>query len=154
MILIGDLECDGLLENVSNIWCGVFKDIETKKEYFFIPETVYSIPKLLDKSDYIVMHNGIGYDRLVLTKILDYTIPLEKMIDTLVLSRLLNPDLKSPEQCKAKPHTVEAYGVRFGLPKQEHDDWSQYSDEMLGRCYQDVLIQEKIYYYLKKEMSK
>jgi len=54
---------------------------------------------------------------------------------------------------KAGPHSVEAWGYRFGRAKPEHEDWSQFSDEMLHRCTEDVEIQHLIYTTLLEEAS-
>jgi hypothetical protein len=77
------------------------------------------------------------------------------MTDTLILSRLLSPDRKSPPGWKGKPapHSVEAWGMRFGRPKPGHEDWSKFSPEMLHRCTEDTLITEMILYELLKEMG-
>ena len=87
---------------------------------------------------------------------LGYDLPLTKIVDTLVLSQLLLPELKVPEGWvgKPKPHSVEAWGMRFRKHKPEHEDWSRFSPEMLFRCEQDVLIQEMILDYLEKEASR
>lgn len=167
MILIGDLEANGLFPDVDTIWCGVFKDIETGIVYRCYDEwdkisdrrpfdlRLFWIPRLLDECDKIIMHNGIGYDRKLIKKVLGYEIQLEKIIDTLILSKLSKQDRPLPEGWKGKPapHSVEAYGMRFGIPKPEHEDWSQFSEEMLFRCEKDVEIQEKIYNFLLNEME-
>jgi len=153
--LVGDLESNGLYLEATTIWCGVFKDIDTQDKFIFPPDKVYLIPRLLEKCDELIMHNGMGFDRLLMMKILGYEFPLEKLTDTLILSRLLNPDRKSPPGWKGKPapHSVDAWGMRLGRAKPVHEDWSQYSPEMLHRCDEDVEIQTMIYYELLKEMG-
>ncbi len=74
------------------------------------------------------------------------------VVDTLLMSRLQSPHRQTPKGYKGRgPHSVEAWGVRFGSLKIEHEDWTQYSEDMLERCKQDVEIQQKIYYALRKE---
>lgn len=51
-------------------------------------------------------------------------------------------------------HSVEAWGVRFGIKKPEHEDWSQYSEEMLHRCTEDVKIQTQLYLKCISEINK
>lgn len=53
-------------------------------------------------------------------------------------------ELESIEK-SIKGHSVEAWGVRLGIKKPEHEDWSQYSEEMLHRCKEDVKIQTQLY---------
>ena len=61
-----------------------------------------------------------------------------------------NPQRPAPKGVKG-PHSVEAWGVRFGVPKPAHEDWSQFSPEMLHRCTQDVEIQHRILQALMTE---
>ena len=84
--------------------------------------------------------------RKLIERALGYTIPLRNITDTLVLSKLLDPERKSPEgwKGKPKPHSVEAWAMRMDLHKPDHDDWTQFSPEQLYRCEQDVLIQFKL----------
>ena len=156
MIVVGDLESDGLLPDVNKIWCASFEDVERDKVYNFPPKHIYMLPEFLEEADIIVMHNLMGYDRLVIEKIMGYTIPLHKCEDTLVLSKLLNPDRKVPKGWTGipAPHSIEAWGMRFGIPKPEHEDWSVYTPEMMYRCEQDRIINVKVYNHLMGEMTK
>ena len=40
MFCLGDLEANGLLDSATQIWCGVFKDINTNQIYKFGPNDV------------------------------------------------------------------------------------------------------------------
>lgn len=156
MRVIGDLEANGLLDTVTKIWCGVFKDLDTGKVYTFTPDTIKELPTFLDGVSTLIMHNGIGYDLPLLRKILGYTYKGE-MVDTLVMSRLLDPKRLVPPNCPNRnigPHSVEAWGYRVGRSKPEHEDWTQFSPEMLHRCSEDVEIQTSIYKELLREASK
>lgn len=86
------------------------------------------------------------------------------IIDTLVWSQTLNPDRKLPKGCptirpnpftgkndKVGPHSVDAWGYRVSRAKPSHHDWTKFSPEMLHRCSEDVVIQEKIFYALLEE---
>jgi hypothetical protein len=101
------------------------------------------------------MHNGISYDRILLKTVLDINIPINQVYDTLLLSRMLYPDLASPDgwKGKPKPHSLEAWGTRFGINKPTHEDWTQFSEEMLYRCHQDVLINEQLWIKMNKELK-
>lgn len=141
---VGDLEADGLLFQATQIWCAVFKDLETGEVVEFDPSTVHEIPKFLDKVDHLCMHNGVGYDIPLMRKVLKYHYK-GKMTDTLLMSRIQRPKRKKPEGSSSGPHSVESWGIRLGVAKPEHTDWSQFSPEMLVRCRTDVEIQELIY---------
>jgi hypothetical protein len=99
------------------------------------------------------MHNGLGYDWPLLKKLYGYEFKGKK-VDTLVMSRLLNPKRLLPFNCPNKkigPHSIEAWGYRVGRGKPEHSDWENFSEEMLHRCTEDVEILELVYNELMKE---
>jgi len=151
-VCIGDLEANGLLDTVTTIWCGVFKDINTKEVVKFTPDNLSEMFAYLDTVDVLIIHNGIGYDAPLMEKIHGYTYK-GKMVDTLIMSRLQQPNRPRPWGYKGKsgPHSVDAWGFRFGRAKPAHEDWTKYSDEMLHRCTEDVEIQYLIYMELLKE---
>ena len=155
-VCVADLEADGLLDTATRVWCGVFKDRETKEVFKFRPDQIPEMLKFMDTCSELQMHNGIGYDFPLLRKLYGYEFKGKKT-DTLILSRLLNPKRRLPPNCpngRAGPHSVEAWGYRVGRGKPEHEDWSRFSEDMLHRCSEDVEIQFMIYDQLMKEMGK
>lgn len=148
-IAVGDLEADGL-EEATRVWCGVFKDYFTNEVYRFKPDQIDSMLAFMDSCESLVMHNGIDYDWPLLERLYGYKYKGNK-VDTLIMSRLQKPNRMAPHGCKAGPHSVEAWGIRLGRKKPEHEDWSKFSPEMLHRCEQDVEIQTEILKYLLKE---
>lgn len=154
-ICFGDLEADGLLGTVKQLWCGVFKNKETHEVAKFRPHQMKEMLAYLDTVDVLIMHNGIGYDWPLLEKLYGYTYK-GKRVDTLIMSRLLNPKRIVPYNCPnrgAGPHSIEAWGWRVGRGKPEHNDWSQFSEDMLHRCSEDVEILELVYDELVKEAA-
>jgi len=152
-ICFGDLEANNLLPKVTKVHCGVFKDMNTKEVFKFKPTQMQEMLEFLDTVDVLIMHNGIGYDWPLLKKMFNYTYKGKK-VDTLVMSRLLNPKRIVPYQCpdkKTGPHSIKSWGYRVGRGKPDHDDWENYSPEMLHRCSEDVEILELTYYELLKE---
>jgi DNA polymerase-1 len=155
-IQVADLEANGLLDSATTSWCGVFKDITTKEVYKFSNTHVGYVSQLLthlDSVDVIIMHNGIGYDLPLLDKLYGYKFK-GKVVDTVLMSRLLNPDRLKPfnmPSSKAGPHSLEAWGYRVGRGKPDHTDWTQYSDDMLHRCTEDVEITHLTYLQLMKD---
>jgi len=100
----------------------------------------------------------------VLERFLGINTKNKNIIDTLVWSQTLNPDRQLPKGCpavafnpetgrndKVGPHSVAAWGYRVARAKPSHYDWSKFSPEMLHRCTEDVMIQEKIFFALLKE---
>ncbi len=81
-------------------------------------------------------HNCIGYDNPVLSSLLDFEIPLEKCIDTYIISQLIDFSRES--------HSIESYGQEFGIEKIPFSDFSKYTQEMEAYCERDVDICERI----------
>lgn len=151
-IAFGDLEANGLLTQATKVHCGVFKET-TGKVSKFHPHQIKEMLAYLDTVDVLIMHNGIGYDWPLLERLYGYKYK-GKRVDTLVMSRLLDPKRILPPHCpnrKAGPHSIEAWGWRVGRGKPEHNDWENFSEEMLHRCSEDVEILELVYKALLKE---
>lgn len=110
------------------------------------------------EGEQVVGHNLINFDSPVLKKVWGVDIPDNKLVDTLVMSRLYKPDIDIviPEQGKApSPHSLEAWGYRLGSHKIGFTDFdSGWSEEMATYCEQDVLLLEKLYYHLTTVMAK
>lgn len=110
------------------------------------------------EGEQVVGHNIIGFDAPVLKKVWGVGIPDNKLVDTLVMSRLYKPDIDIviPEQGKApSPHSLEAWGYRLGSHKIGFTDFdSGWSEEMATYCEQDVLLLEKLYNHLTTVMAK
>lgn len=151
-IAFGDLEANGFLQNATKVHCGVFKE-RGGKVVKFRPSQVAEMLAYLDTVDVLIMHNGIGYDWPLLKKLYNYEYK-GKRVDTLIISRLLNPKRLVPFNCpnkKCGPHSIEAWGYRVGRGKPEHNDWEVFSEAMLHRCSEDVEILELVYDELMKE---
>lgn len=154
-VVFGDLEANGLLQEATKVHCGVFKEMGGKVVKFR-PSQVEEMLRYLDTVDVLIMHNGIGYDKPLLEKLYKYTFK-GKLVDTLIMSRLLNPKRIIPFNClnkKAGPHSIEAWGYRVGRGKPEHNDWENFSEAMLYRCSEDVEILALVYEELLKEAGK
>lgn len=155
MRLVFDLESDGLYQEATQVWCICGKDIDTNEHYSVdvlqhdIHDYLHSSECFLSMANVIIGHNIINYDLPVLKKLYGF-VPGGELIDTLIVSRLLNPD-RLPVKGVKGAHGLEAWGVRFGRQKPEHEDWSQYSPEMLHRCQEDVEINVLTYHELMKE---
>jgi hypothetical protein len=149
MIWVADLEADGLLVSATRVWCGVFKNIKTGELRKFRPNEIDEMLSFMDTCEVLVFHNGTDYDFPLLKKLYNYEYGGKK-VDTLLMSRLQQPERKAPFGSN-KPHSIEAWGIRFGHHKPEHEDWTQFSEEMLHRCTEDVHITHKVLKYLIDE---
>ena len=97
---IVDIETDGLLPDLTKIHCIVMRDVDTKEvesftdassDYLSI-DTGLACMMLADK---IILHNGINFDIPAIKKVYPHwSISERKVIDTLVLSRLIFSNIK------------------------------------------------------------
>ena len=147
-----DLEANGLLQEATHVHCGVVK-IKGGESRKFRPNQIKDLLSYLDSFDVLIAHNGIGYDFPLLKKLYGWEFKGKK-VDTLIMSRLLDPKRLVPFNCpnkKAGPHSIEAWGWRVGRGKPEHNDWTVFSEDMLHRCSEDVEILELVYDALMRE---
>lgn len=137
-----DIEADGLLMDATKVWCIVTMDLETEQIRTFTDP--HAAIKHLNTADKIIAHNGTLYDLPLLHRLFDFQFPMNKVVDTILISRLLRPD-------RDGGHSLAAWGERLGFPKGDHTDFSQYSQEMLEYCINDVRVTAKLYRYLQAE---
>ena len=153
-----DIETDGLLDQMTTVHCAVAKDYKTGEVHTFGPTEIAKFLELID-GEVVIGHNIINFD-LPALKIChgDWFWP-DMQIDTLVLSRLLNPDRERPEGLPQKvgPNSLQAWGYRVGIYKGDYGKqeaaFDQYNEDMLAYCRQDVEVTEQVYKHLLKEMD-
>lgn len=136
-----DIETNRLW-NPDTIWVIVCRDIddETKTRVFLKPQdNPQDFVQFASQVELWVGHNFIGFDKPNLEKLLGVHIPLHRICDTLVVSRLL-------DYGRDGGHSLEAYGEEFGIPKVLKVDYSQFNDTLVNRCIIDTLINLKVYY--------
>lgn len=159
MRLVFDLEGNNLRDKCTKMWCMVYHNLENGLEgQIDCPEGRISgtqwqeMKWIFNSSKIIIGHNIINYDLPVLKKLfgLNYN---GEIIDTLILSKLLNPDLDKFVKGVSKPHSLEAWGKRLGIEKYPDLDWSRWSSDMISRCKRDVEINIKVYEELSKELK-
>ena len=94
----------------------------------------------------VVGHNLIGYDLPVLKRLWGVSVAPERIVDTLVLSRLYDPS-------RAGGHSLKVWGELLGFPKGDHDDWSCLSTAMIEYCERDTEVTEAVHKQLVKDMA-
>ncbi|QQM14982.1 DNA polymerase [Cronobacter phage vB_CtuP_B1] len=181
-----DIETNGLLDTVSQFHCGVLINAESNEtlQYGVAPmvgivggfkEYVQKVEEIAASPDgMLVFHNGINYDVPAIDKLKRlyfgkrFNFPKHKMIDTLVLGRLMYPNIKFSDMGAVKAgrlppkmmgrQSLEAWGYRLGEMKGEYkhdyiakckaegidykagDEWLFPSQEMLDYNVQDVVV--------------
>lgn len=140
---------------VSRVWCLCIKDVDKPEVLRYEPERIPEGLVELVTYDRIIGHNILTYDLPVLAK--HYGLVYKGLsVDTLILSRLSNPDRVMPWGVSGpwRPHSLDAWSVRLGMQRKiEHEDWSQFSPEMMARCSHDVVINDAVYKALCKEFK-
>lgn len=140
-----------------HIWCCYTYD---EDGYVCHTEASTLLP-LIENSDKVIGHNLIGFDAGVLRKCWGVKIPAKKAIDTLILSRLYNPNLENG-------HSLAAWGDRTGQKKTDYAQayvdktgllasyrWDKPDLELLYEyCKDDVAALVATYHMLNKMLEK
>ena len=150
------------LKPEAKLWCVVFRDVQTDEVFTLKSEkgneiTKEDVKEILSGYDEIIAHNGIKFDfiALKLFGVLDYEVGYlnqpdsvfgkeVKFTDTLVRSRLFNPDRKGG-------HSLDAWGKFLGEYKGDFKNFHKYSEEMVEYCIQDTKVTKLIYQNLLPE---
>jgi DNA polymerase-1 len=134
-----DIETDSL--DATQIYCAV--TLEGGKYIEWISGT--TLQEYLDDAT-VVAHNGLSFDFPVLAKLWNVRLKMENMRDTLVLSMMDNP-------AREGGHSLKSWGERLGSAKIEFNDFSQYTEEMMEYCKQDVKLCSQVYNYLQHTLQ-
>lgn len=137
-----DIEANGL-HNPTRIWVVVCKDYDTGDYYIFRRITEdeterQRFRRFATNVNCWIGHNICAYDLPVLSDLVGLDWKPDQCYDTLILSKLIFYSRRGG-------HSIESYGLEFGLEKLAFSDWSGYSPEMEDYCIRDVDISEKIF---------
>lgn len=142
MELVVDVEADGF--DPSQIWCVVCQDVQSGVVNVF--RYARDSAELLRSATRVVGHNLFGYDLAVLERLAGIRIDPDRVVDTLVVSRLV--DFSRPGG-----HSLAAWGAALGIPKlyakESQEFFSKWSPELEARCVSDVSINTGVYLRLK-----
>ena len=117
----------------------------------------------LQKAERIVGHNVIDFDIPALKKLYGFSPPLIKVLDTLVVSRCVFPDLRNDDfgrnnfdKALVGSHSLKAWGHRMSKATkltygEEDGAFDEYNDEMRKYCERDVIVTQLLYDYLFKQ---
>jgi DNA polymerase I-like protein with 3'-5' exonuclease and polymerase domains len=141
--IVLDIEADNLLDEVTTIYCICTRDIQSQEEVQFTPDNLRGFVDYIGSVQCLIGHNLVGYDIPVIKKIMGIDLSEYKIIDTLLLSKLLNPDRPA--------HSLDWWGQQLGNAKIHFNDWSKFTQEMLDYCIQDVRLNQDVYNALVAE---
>lgn len=141
-----DIEGDSLQPTV--IWCVCATNLQTGAERSLVGhEEIRKWFKGNPSDTVYVGHNALSFDVPQLNRLLGLSIPVDNVVDTLVLSYLYHPHLPGG-------HSLKAWGERFKFPKDDFKDFSKFSQEMLTYCQQDVRVTVRVFRALVDRMNK
>ena len=135
-----DIEADSL--DATRIWVACICNVDNDKDIRSFRDAASFLDAVDLEKDMFIAHNGIDFDFPVLEKLWD--IEIKNKVDTLVLSRLFNPD-------RSGGHSLGAWGNRLGFRKIDFNKFDEYSEEMREYCEQDVYITVQLYKHLLQE---
>lgn len=163
--LVVDIETNGLYNDVTKIHCVVTKDVDSGevRKYFELTNSDLDEQQsgsgmglhMLERAGQIIGHNFIDYDMRVIEKLTGVKLDVNKIIDTYLLSVMLDPHRSKHPNCPPSrlvgdkrvpigPHSLQNWGYVVGRGKVDHEDWSVFTEEMLHRCVEDVEITELV----------
>jgi DNA polymerase-1 len=150
--LLFDIEANDLLDKVTVVHTIVITDLDTGERVSYADQPGYKSLLFglahLEAADLLVGHNIAGYDIPALRKVYPLFHPQATVRDTLILSRLIWPDigandkrlkLKDFPASQVGKHSLEAWGFRLGQRKLHYTGgWEQWSPAMQTYCEGDV----------------
>ncbi len=155
--LIFDLESDGLYNDVTKIHCLVIYDLQSRRTFSYGPDAISDAIRHLDSATVLIGHNILFYDIPVLKKLHSINFKA-RVIDTLICTRLIWPketlyDLDDEQYQEVPPKlkgsaSLKAWGYRLSDKKIEFHDFTEYSQEMLDYCIQDVRVTQKLWEHI------
>lgn len=161
MNLILDIETNS---ERSHIWMVCTKNLDTGES--FCHSTAQTLSIQIEQAERVIGHNLVGFDHFLLQKLWKIPNFLGKCWDTLIVSRLLKPDI-------ADGHSLEAWGRRLGNKKidyqsryieerlkeephyhySDNDEWDFPIDWlMFDYCTQDVDLTGDLYRHLNNQL--
>ena len=158
--LVFDIETNGLYDKVTKVFCIVIYDINREETFAYGPDRIDDALAHLATGDVLIGHNVIFYDVPVLQKLHSFNCKA-RILDTLICTRLIWPKEKLydldvqlyPEVPKNYRGMagLKAWGYRLSDNKIEFKDFSEYSEEMLVYCKQDVAVTSKLWKHIANQ---
>ena len=148
-IVISDIETNGLNDS-DKLWICGGKDLTTGEISRFDnchedPVARREAIKWYESADLIVGHNFVQFDAPMLNKLLQpRLIDPRKIVDTLLISRLVDYDIETPKGAKF-PHSLQAWGIRLNKHKGDFHEFDKFSIEMVDYWYQDIEVTESLF---------
>lgn len=154
MRLVFDIETDGLLDSLTRIHCVALRDVDRDTETrLYGPNEIKQAIDHLQDADELIGHNIIKFDLPAIQKATGVDLRVAKITDTLVMTRLLWPELKASDAVNREfprnligSQSLEAWGHRIGLLKGSFKGpWEFYTVEMGAYNVLDVDVNYELW---------
>ena len=155
-----DCETDGLYDQATVVYCIVIHDITKQQTFTYGPDSITAALAHLATADVLIGHNVIFFDIPVLQKLHNFQ-HNARVLDTLICTRLIWPkellyELDTEQYTEVPPKLrgsagLKAWGWRLADHKIDFKDFSEYSEEMLAYCVQDVEVTKKLWEHICKQ---
>ena len=158
-----DIETNGLLDTVTKVHLVIYRNLSTGDlTEADSPETISLALENLENKK-IVGHNILGFDLVVLKKLYGFSVPIDQVMDTLILSRLIYPNIREEDSVIKKieaklwgSHSLKAWGERLGSFKgtynQQDNAFDKLTPEMRDYCKNDVHLTESLYEFFRPDI--
>jgi hypothetical protein len=150
-----DIETDGLYDQASKVHCMVLHDVQRSTTLSFDPDSIDSALEHLSRADVLIGHNICFYDIPVLKKLFPDIQINARIIDTLICTRLIWPkevlyELDTEQYPQVPKNlrgsaSLKAWGWRLATHKIDFKDFTEYSQQMLDYCVQDVAVTSSLW---------
>ena len=144
--IVFDIEANGF--EPDTLWCIAAYELDRKQMSWWVGDDMLAFNDWIKGHGdcEVIGHNILGYDIPVLEKLLGTDFSKCKVTDTLVMSRLANPQ-------RHNGHSLENWGTILGQPKGDYSDFTTYSPAMLDYCKQDVSVNVLVYQRLLLQLA-
>lgn len=178
---IFDVETNGLLRSkkdsppMDRIHVLVMRDVDTRETFVFRrndqEDTIEDGILMLHEADQIIGHNVVHFDVKAIQRVYPDWFPKGEVVDTLVLCRMIVPDIKSGDFNLNRKgqlpgwligsHSLDAWGYRLGKNKGDYakemakaglDPWAKWNQDMEDYCVNDVDVNELLYAAIRKDI--
>ncbi|MGL5016462.1 MAG: hypothetical protein ACRC6V_19620 [Bacteroidales bacterium] len=143
-IYVTDIEGNNLYQHITKFHCAWVIDVVTGNRWGYRPEQLSEYCDKLAEADVVVGHNIVDFDCPALKK-LNGKLTTKAVFDTLVISRMLEPD-------RIQGHSLDSWGKSLGCHKgdfgKQENAWEVFTEEMYEYCEQDVAVTLKLYKHL------
>jgi hypothetical protein len=160
-VIVFDVETNGFLEATDRIHVLSSRSLTTSYSLLLnqtsgLEQGLRTLMAHCAEGGYIAGHNVIGFDIPAIQKVYPwFQVPKPRVIDTLVLSYLMFPDLKRSDLQRWKRgklpgqligrHSLESWGHRLGEYKGDFEGpFTEWSQEMEDYCHQDTLVNVRL----------